>query len=269
MRGLAGRRSWLSFSFLCLLLITVCLGCGKSGARSSVPPEVHIYVAASTAHVIEPLAADFQADTGVVVHCNAAASSTLAQQIAQGAPADIYLSANQQWMDYLDDAGMLLPGSRMDLLGNRIVLIAPTRAVAAGTPQAAVTEVLDGFDDWLSMADPDHVPAGIYGKEALQSLGLWDAVVPRVVPAKDVRAALMTVERGEADLGIVYTTDAASSNAAVVRATFPEDSHQPIRYPIAMTKTASPEAKRVFAYLQGDKSRQAFEAAGFTFLGGM
>ncbi len=223
---------------------------------------------ASTAHVVEPLAAQYEQATGIAVRCNAAASSTLAQQIAHGAPADIYLSANQRWMDFLDDAGLIQADSRIDLLGNRIVLIAPRGAVSSTTtPQAAVAEVLAGFDGWLAMADPDHVPAGMYGKEALESLGLWDAVSPHVVPAKDVRAALLTVERGEADLGIVYTTDAASSESTVVRATFPEDSHAPIRYPIALTKTASTNAQGMFRFLQGEESQRAFEMAGFTFLG--
>lgn len=266
MCGVVGRwpRPWA------LLFIAVAaLGCNKPDNQGTAPVEVHVFVAASTAHVVEPLAESYQQATGIELRCNAAASSTLAQQIERGAPADIYLSANQRWMDYLADADLIQLGSRIDLLGNRIVLVAPAKVGSSvtTTPQAEVAEVLSGFAGWLAMADPDHVPAGMYGKEALESLGLWDAVAAQVVPAKDVRAALLLVERGEADLGVVYATDAASSESTEVRAIFPDDTHQPIRYPIALTTTASPEAQAVLEFLRGEESRRAFDEAGFTFLG--
>ena len=257
--------------WMLLLIVAAATGCSKSSNSVPAPVVVDVFVAASTAHVVEPLAASYQQATGVVMRCNAASSSTLAQQIEQGAPADIFLSANQQWMDHLVEAGLIRPGSRSDLLGNRIVLIAPKvadgDAAAISTPDTEVAEVLAGFDGWVAMADPDHVPAGMYGKEALESLGLWDAVSSQVIPAKDVRAALVLVEHGEADLGVVYTTDAASSESAVVKAVFPEDSHRPIRYPIALTTSASPAAQDVLEFLHGEESRRAFENAGFTFLG--
>ncbi|QNN25502.1 molybdate ABC transporter substrate-binding protein [Planctomycetales bacterium ZRK34] len=236
-------------------------GCGKSSGGSA-PAELQLYVAASTAHVIEPLMVEYQNRTGVVVRVNAAASSTLARQIEQGAPADVYLSANEKWMDHLAGKKLIDPASRRDLLGNRLVLVAPA---SHNTPAMSISDALSKLDGRLAMGDPDAVPAGLYGKAALQSMKLWAAVEPHVAAAKDVRSALLLVERGEADFGIVYATDAASSQRVTTVATFDENTHKPIRYPIALTTQAQAAVNPLFDYLLSSTSREAFEAAGFTF----
>jgi len=265
---LTARRSSLG-RWLLLLAAVVAAGCNRApDGQNAAPVELNLAIAASTAHVVEPLAVDYQRAIGVVVRCNAAASSTLAHQIKRGAPADVYLSADEQWMDYLAKAGLIQDDSRADLLGNRMVLVAPAEDEAASPAPRDVTEALKDWNGRLAMGDPDHVPAGRYGKAALRSLGLWDAVADKVVPAKDVRAALLLVERGEVDYGIVYATDAASSEPAVVVAEFPEDTHPPVRYPLALTASAKPEARDLLDFLRGDASQRAFESAGFTFLGG-
>ncbi len=250
---------------LMLLTLAGLTGCDGSGAEGSPPVVVRLFVAASAAHVVEPLAERYRQATGITVRCNTAASSTLARQIERGAPADLYLSASPQWMDHLADAGLIRPGSRRDLLGNRLVLI-----TSAGNTSSAgdLADALSGFDGRLAMGDPGHVPAGMYAEAALERLSLWDTLAPRIVPAKNARAALLLVERGEADLGVVYATDAASSDRATVVAAFPEQTHAPIRYPAALTIGADAAAHGLLDYLQSADARRAFQAAGFTVIGG-
>lgn len=222
-----------------------------------------IFAAASTTNVIEQLASMYQQQTGVNVLTSFASSSTLARQIQQGAKTDLYLSANDKWMDFLQDRQLIQTATRVDLLGNRIVIIAP---MAPGLKTWTDLSPLQRFTDRLAMGDPDHVPAGMYGKGAFTKLGLWDKIASQVVPAMDVRSTLLLVETGQAPLGVVYATDAAASKKVGVVYTLPESSHKPVRYPLALTKDASMGADAFGEYLQSEEARSVFERAGFEVL---
>ena len=197
-----------------------------------------------------------------------AASSALAKQIEEGAPADVFVSADFAWMAYLSERDLTRKDTEVELLGNRIVLVAPADSTAAAEigPGFDLAGLL-GDDGRLAMANVEAVPAGRYGKEALTSLGVWDGVADRVAQAENVRAALALVSTGEAPLGIVYATDAHADPGVKVIGTFPEESHKPIVYPAAETAEAtSAEAGAYLAYLKGAKARELFEAQGFTVL---
>lgn len=185
-----------------------------------------------------------------------AASSALARQVERGAPADIFVSADQAWMDELDGKGLLRAGSRGDLVGNRLVAIAPKSA-------ASVT-LADLGDGLLALADPEAVPAGRYARAALEKLGLWAGFKDNVVPAENVRAALALVERGEVALGIVYATDALASDKVEVVERLPAASHPPIRYPVAVLAASThPGAQAFRAFLASDEAWAIFERRGF------
>lgn len=193
-----------------------------------------------------------------------AASSALARQIESGARADLFISADEPWMDSVAAKGLLVPASHVSFLANRLVLVAPADrplniALAPGFGLAAALG-----DGRLAMADPDAVPAGRYGRAALTSLGVWDAVEPMVVRAENVRAALALVERGEAAAGIVYATDARASDKVRVIGTFPANTHPPITYPIAVLRDAqSPDAEPFRAFLVSPEGRAIFARYGF------
>jgi molybdate transport system substrate-binding protein len=193
-----------------------------------------------------------------------AASSALARQVESGAPADLFLSADEEWMDTVQQAGDLRQGTRHDLLANSLVLIAPRASGATvdlGRPSALAAALGSGR---LAMADPDAVPAGKYGKAALEHLGAWGRIANKVVRAENVRAALALVESGEAPLGIVYATDAAASDKVRVLAAFPADSHPPIRYPVAVLATSNNEQAAGFERFLGSPHGQAiFARYGF------
>lgn len=185
-----------------------------------------------------------------------AATSALARQVQQGAPADLFFSADEEWMDRLDHAGLVRSGTRGDVIGNQLVLIGPKGTAAHG--------LADLGDGRLSLADPAAVPAGKYAKAALESLGQWDAVAAKVAPAENVRAALALVERGEAPLGIVYATDALASDKVQVVATLPASSHPPIRYAVAvLTASQHPDAAGFRQFLQSAEAARIFEKHGF------
>ncbi|WP_010140401.1 molybdate ABC transporter substrate-binding protein [Oceanicola sp. S124] len=229
--------------------------------------EVTLFAAASLKTALEQIEPVFEAATGADLRVSLAGSSALARQIQQGAPADVFISANPGWMDALEDEGLLAEGTRRDLLGNAIVLVAPQgqggRVDLLASPDLPA---LLGAGP-LAMALVDAVPAGIYGKQALTSLGLWEAVAPHVAQADNVRAALALVALGEAPLGVVYATDAAAEPGVEIAATFPEDSHDPIRYPIAaLAESDNPLTAGLLAFLQGAEARATFEAQGFTWL---
>ncbi len=226
-----------------------------------------VFGAASLRNALDAVIEIYQAGGGAPVRASYASSSTLARQIEQGAPADLYLSANPQWMDYLEQRDLLRAGSRADLLGNGLVLVAPLDSTTT-------VEIAPGFDlagalggGFLAMGDPDHVPAGIYGRAALESLGVWDAVAPRVARADNVRAALALVARGEVPLGVVYSSDAVADDSVKVVGDFPQDSHPPIVYPVAiMADSTHPEAADLAAFLQSETAGAIFERFGFTLL---
>jgi molybdate transport system substrate-binding protein len=239
---------------------------GGAGLGLAASDGVTVFAAASTTNAVTEIGAIFSESHQERFTPSFASSSTLAKQIENGAPADIFLSANKKWMDYLEEKQMIEKGTRIDLLSNRIVLIVPAdsgvKDVAIGPGFDLLPLIGDGR---LSMGDPDHVPAGIYGKQALESLGVWAYVESRVAGAKDVRAALALVERGEAPLGLVYATDAAISDKVRVVGTFPATSHPPIVYPVAVAAgKRSPSADRFMTLLQSPEARAVFEKYGFT-----
>jgi len=190
-------------------------------------------------------------------------SSALARQIENGAPADVFISADLDWMDYLDKKGLLAPGTRRNLLGNRLVLIAPKNEPVKLQPAPGFSILPALKNGRIALADPNSVPAGKYAKAAFEKLGVWDQVAGRVAAAENVRAALAFVARGEAPLGVVYQTDAAAEPAVVVAGVFPADSHPPIIYPAAAVKGARPEGGAFLRFLGGAQARRIFEKHGF------
>lgn len=236
-------------------------------AQPLVAEEVTIFAAASLQTALDRIAADHEAATGDQVTAVYGGSATLAKQIAAGAPVDLFISASSDWMDDLDGKGLLAKGSRVDLLGNRLVLIAPGTAAAAATPMSSDFDLPGALGGGkLAMALVDSVPAGVYGKQALTALGLWEVAEPMVVQADNVRAALTLVARGEAALGITYASDAVAEPAVHVAATFPATSHDPITYPLAvLAGAAHPQAAaRLAAALQAAPAQAIFAANGFT-----
>lgn len=227
--------------------------------------EVVVFAAASLKNALDAVAADFAEATGHEVTISYAGSNALAQQIIAGAPADLFISANEQWMDRVQTAGLVAADTRTDLLGNRLVLIthgqnAPPVQITAATDFAAM---LQGGK--LAMALVDSVPAGQYGKAALESLGQWDAVSAEVAQADNVRAALALVATGEAPYGIVYATDAAAEDNVSIVGDFPADSYPPITYPAALLTGAADPADRDFlTALSGDQADAIFQAEGFS-----
>jgi len=229
--------------------------------------DVVVFAAASLKNALDDVAAAYKAKTGKSVAVNYAGSNALAKQIEQGAPADIFFSADLDWMKYLDGKGLIAKGTSVTLLGNKIVLIAPKDSTATVdvAPGVKLAELL-GPDGKLAMANVDSVPAGKYGKAALQKLGIWDSVASHVVQADNVRAALAFVASGEAPLGIVYSTDANAEPKVKVVGAFPDDSHPPILYPVALTAASkNPDARAFFDFLASDAAKAAYQKQGFTF----
>lgn len=252
------RRQWMTGAAAALLSLSAA---GARGADAS--GGVLVFAAASLANVLGEIDRAFTTRSGIRVTSSLAASSTLAKQIEAGAAADVYFSADVQWMDYLQERGLLRAGSRRDLLGNSLVLIAP----AGKSPPVSIGP---GFDlarllggGRLAVADPDSVPAGIYARQALERLGVWSSVLPRLVRAENVRAALEYVARGDAPLGIVYRTDALVEKQVRIVGVFPADSHPPIVYPVALTRRASAAAERYLAYVSSADAQPIFRKWGF------
>ena len=229
--------------------------------------KVVVFAAASLKNALDDIAAQWERDTGEDVAISFAGSSKLARQIQQGAPADLFLSANVKWMDVLEEGGLIQADTRHDLLRNRLVLIAHGK-------EAPDVDIEPGFDlaalltgGRLAMALVDSVPAGIYGKAALSSLGIWEQVSPRVAQSDNVRTALALVARGEAPYGVAYATDAAAEDNVTVVGTFPADSHPPIIYPVALTAGSDiPAARDFLEYLSSGAARLLFERQGFTVI---
>ena len=234
--------------------------------------DVVVFAAASLKNALDDVTTRYLNETGKSVTVSYAASPALARQIEQAAPADIFFSADAAWMDYLAERDLIVPDTRRSLLGNTIVLIVPadsTATIAIG-PGFDLGSLLGPNDDnggRLAMANVDAVPAGKYGKAALESLGAWDAIADRIVQADNVRAALAFVAHGEAPAGIVYATDAVAERTVKVIGTFPADSHPPIVYPVALTASSTnPDARAFLDFLQSDAAMSAYTAQGFTVL---
>jgi molybdate transport system substrate-binding protein len=225
-----------------------------------------VFAAASLKNALDAAVDDYSKTSGKTVTVSYAATSALAKQIQEAAPADIFFSADLDWMDKLQEKNLIAADSRVTLLGNDIVLVAPQDSTVSLTiaPNFPLAAALG--DGKLAMALTASVPAGKYGKAALEKLGVWDSVSANVAEAENVRAALALVSRGEAPLGIVYTTDANADKSVKVVGTFPEDSHPPILYPVALTATAKPDARAFLDYLTSAKAKPIFEAQGFRFI---
>jgi molybdate transport system substrate-binding protein len=236
--------------------------------RAAFAADPIVFAAASLKNALDDAAALYKEQSGKSVTLNYAGSSALAKQIEQAAPADIFFSANIDWMNHLAKRGLIDKDSRVTLLGNAIVLVAPTGSDAAVTiaPDMPLAALL-GSDGHLAMANVDSVPAGIYGKAALEHLGVWETVADKVVQADNVRAALAFVAAGETPLGIVYATDAAAEPAVRIVDEFPADSHPPILYPVALTSSSqNPDAAAFLDFLKSDAARPAFEKQGFVLV---
>jgi molybdate transport system substrate-binding protein len=259
MRAMAGFRLWAAAALLGILAL---------GAAPAVrAEEVLVFAAASLKNALDEAAADYQRHGGDKISVSYAASSALAKQLESGAPADIFISADLDWMDYVQQRHLIKPETRKDLLGNRLVLVAPTSSKVAVEikPNFPLAALLQGGR--LAMADPDAVPAGKYGKAALEKLGVWASVEGQVARAENVRAALFFVSRQEAPLGIVYATDAAADTGVRIVAAFPEDTHPPIVYPVALTAASRHAGAAGFlAFLESPAAKPIFEKQGFTVL---
>ena len=242
-----------------VLLCTLLLASATARAET-----VLVFAAASTGPAIEEIAGIYRAEHGDRVRISPAASSALARQIANGAPADVFLSANNQWMDYVEARGALVTGSRVGLLTNRLVLVAPAaHPVKLAIKQGfALHAVLEGGR--LAIADPDHVPAGIYARAALESLGVWSDISANLARTVNVRAAVELVSRRETPLGITYASDVRGEARLTTVALFPEDTHPPIVYPLALVDGKRVAAARKFVrFLATPGARKVFLAHGF------
>lgn len=227
---------------------------------------VRVFAAASLTNALNDIGTEWEKAGHPRPSLAYAASSALAKQIEAGAPADVFASADLTWMDYLDQRGKLQAGTRGNLLGNTLVMIAPQGRRFPVRMQRGF-DLARAFDGKLCTGEPGVVPVGIYGREALQNLGWWDALKGRVVGADDVRTALAFVERGECPLGIVYATDAKISRKVEVIATFPPGTHKPIVYPFAEVKGARPEARAFLQFVRTSPAAAAiFEKHGFTLI---
>ncbi|PSW05441.1 molybdate ABC transporter substrate-binding protein [Photobacterium lipolyticum] len=249
--------------FVSCVVSAVCLVISVAPTYAS--EKVTVFAAASLTNAITELAGLYKEKAGIDATLSFASSSTLARQIAQGAPADIYLSANNKWMDYVSQQQMIEPETRQSLLTNSLVLVAPKSYSDDKIEVSAswdLSQALQGTR--LAVGDPAHVPAGRYAKESLQTLGLWQQAEPLLARANNVRSALVLVERGEAMLGMVYKTDALISKQVKQVAEIPASSHQPIEYPIAIVNAMSrPEVKDFYQFLQSEQALAVFTKYGF------
>ncbi len=240
---------------------------GQPASAIAQEKSLTVFAAASMKNALDELDAAYTAKTGVKIVASYAASSALAKQIEQGAPADVFVSADTDWMDYATQKKAINEPSRVNLLGNAIVLIAPkdskVETVTIGQGFDLATLAGDGK---IATGDVKSVPVGKYAKAALEKLGSWTAAEPKFAMAESVRAALTLVARGEANLGIVYATDARIEPGVKVVGTFPADSHPAIIYPVAATTTAKPEANDYLAFLRSAAAKTVLEKYGFTFL---
>ena len=234
-----------------------------AAAQDAKQPELLVFAASSLSDVIGEISTSFEQQGGTDVKISFAASSVLARQIEAGGKADVFISADQEWMDYLQSRGLIEKATRRNLAGNRLVLIAPADSkvelkIAPGFPLAAALGKAR-----LSTGDPDTVPVGRYARSALVSLGLWDEIQDRLVRADNVRSAMMFVARGEAPLGIVYTTDALADPKVRIVDTFPANTHAAITYPAAATKGSRGDAIAYLNYLASPQVSETWKKFGF------
>ncbi len=224
--------------------------------------KITVFAAASLTNAITEIAAAYEKDKAVKIQTSFASSSTLAKQIEKGAPADIFISADTRWMDYLQDKRSIDAASRTDLLTNHLVLITP-KGKAFKIEMNKGFNFAGAFNGRLCTGDTESVPVGIYARQSLKYLNWWDSIKTRLVGTQDVRAALVFVERGECGAGIVYETDAMVSSKVDTVARFPDNSHDPIIYPLVLTKGASVEAQDFYQYMKSESAKTIFIKYGF------
>jgi molybdate transport system substrate-binding protein len=259
-------RRWISPVFFACLLLASWAGWWGSAA-SAQEAKLVVFAAASLKDALDEVNADYRREKGQEIATSYAASPTLAKQIEAAAPADIFISADLDWMDYLAKKNLINPETRANLLGNKLVLIAradsPVKlGIGPNFPLAATLG-----NGRLAIADPSGVPAGKYGKAALEALGVWASVADKLAPAENVRATLLLVSRGEAPLGIVYQTDAFADKGVKVLGAFPADTHPTIIYPIAaVAASTNPGDAGYIAFLKSPAAGAAFAKQGFTVL---
>jgi molybdate transport system substrate-binding protein len=250
------------FALFIVIVTSIAAGCGRSDAEAERAETLSIYAAASTTDLLTAIADAFERRTGTRVDCNFASSSTLARQIEHGARADVYISANPRWMDHLERLGAIEAGSRFDWLTNELVLVAPADDTFEVEMRADFF-LAGAFEGPLAIGNPDHVPAGIYAKQALVALDWWPRLEDRIIPTVDVRAALRLVELGEASAGIVYASDARASDRVTILASFPTAMHDPICYPAAVCRDAGPDATAFITFLQSTACDALITEHGF------
>lgn len=250
------------------LLTAFVIFAGASFSPASAEDKtITVFAAASMKNALDEIDAAYTAKTGVKFSVSYAASSVLAKQIEQGAPADVFVSADTDWMDYAISKKAINEASRVNLLGNSIVLIAPQESKVDNVTIAPGFDLAKlAGDGRIATGDVKSVPVGKYAKAALEKLGAWQAAAPKFAMAESVRAALTLVARGEANLGIVYSTDARVEPGVKIVGTFPTDSHPAIVYPVAATATAKPETNDYLAFLRSAAAKTILERYGFKFL---
>lgn len=249
-----------------VLLAAAAAGCSDSAGSKDSNTEITeliIFNAASTTELVNALGQLFYAQTGIIIKSNPASSGTLARQLEHGAEADIYISAAGEWADYVNKPGLTY--SCRPFVRNRLVLISPVNSAAALLIPDKETAFPDLFTGRISMGDPAHVPAGRYAVQALEYFGWYNELRDRILPTSDVRSALLVVEMGEADFGIVYSTDAARSDKVSVTGIFPEVSHSPIIYYCSLMKNNSGQAKLFYDFIvSGKNAQKVYTEFGFS-----
>jgi molybdate transport system substrate-binding protein len=257
------RNYWRAILFVPFLLAGAATLSSPVHTREAESKELLVFAAASLTDALQDLAADFEKSTGTRVKLSFAASSALARQIEAGGSAHVFVSADQEWMDYLASRDLIDRNSRRDLVGNSLVLIAPTDSSLRLqiAPGFKLAEALSGGR--LALADPDTVPAGRYARAALTTLGVWNSVSNKLAPAENVRTALTYVARGESPLGVVYSTDAQIDPKVRVLATFPDSTHAPITYPAAATAGAGPGASAFLTFIGSREALVTWKKYGF------
>jgi molybdate transport system substrate-binding protein len=246
-----------------LLILSILLIIATNFAKAD--SKITVFAAASLTNAMTEIATAYEKDNSVLIQTSFAASSTLAKQIENGAPADIYISADTKWMNYLQDKNLINAESRLNLLGNHLVLIAP-KGKSFKVETDKTFNFASAFNGRLCTGETESVPVGIYAKQSLKNLNWWDSIKTRIVGTQDVRAALVFVERGECEAGIVYETDAKVSEKVESIATLPDGSHDPIVYPLALIKNASAQATGFYEYLKSEKAKSIFTKFGFSTL---
>jgi molybdate transport system substrate-binding protein len=253
---------YLRKSILLAFVFLLLSGGFSSGSKAWAREVINVFAAASTSQALHEIVRQFEKETGNNIRLNLASSGALARQIENGAPVDLFISANVKWMDYLEEEGEILQETRRNIIVNQLILIAPKGEAFSVTiePGFAFSEAFSG---WLAVGDPEYVPVGMYAREALESLGWWDGIKGRVFPCKDAPATVNMAVRGEANAAVVYATDVYQVENVETIAIFPVESHAPIIYPAALCKSSGESAEEFLTYLGGKKARAVFRSYGF------